>query len=314
MSDKLKSFLINAPKPSMKILIFDVYNLVFKYLFASYYEYKQHKTQYQLGIETEKYTEEMMYDYWLHLFVSGFFSNIKRVKPDRVIMAIEGGGKCWRKTLYPNYKANRKHDDMEIDFQAFKNKMIAFLKVMEKTFTNVYFISEIDTEADDVMAVLTKEFSKDLNNEIEIISTDSDLYQLQINKNVRQYNTNKKEYSISINPLLDLEIKVLSGDKSDNITAIFNRCGPKTAQKVINEGLEKYLEKEEVREIYERNLKLIDFKYIPHNFQENILNKFDNYKIQKLEPMNVYNFFIKNGLVKLSDDWQMNYPYIKELS
>lgn len=311
MSTKLSQFLVDAPPPSMKVLMFDVYNLLYKSFFVSYYEFKKHKTAYQQGIEDKKYTEEEMFNYLMHLFLNSFFSTIRRVKPQRVIMAIEGSDRCWRKDLYEEYKANRKHDDLEVDWDQVKNKMITFINDLSNTFKNIYFISEPKTEADDVIAVLTKELVRE--NEIELISNDSDFYQLQINKNFKQYSLQKQEYLKSINPKLDLEVKIMTGD-GDNIKPIFKRCGPKTAVKVINEGLEEYLKDPEIKKNYEINIKLVDFNYIPQEYQDKILNKFKEYQISKLEPAKVYNFLISNQLVKHSEDWQINFQYIKGLN
>ena len=97
MSTKLSQFLVDAPPPAMKTLIFDVYNLLYKSFFVAYYEFKKHKTSYQQGIEDKKYTEEEMFNYLMHLFLNSFFSTIRRVKPQRVIMAVEGKDRCWRK-------------------------------------------------------------------------------------------------------------------------------------------------------------------------------------------------------------------------
>lgn len=325
MSTKLNQFFVDAPPPNINILIFDVYNMVYRCFFTAYFEFMQHKNAYQQGIENKEYTEIEMFEYWKHLFLNSFFSNVRRVQPNRIIMAIEGRGEIWRKKIYPEYKANRHHDDKEVDFEAFKIRMRAFLDQLKMTLSNVYFIAVENTEADDVMAVLTKNLSKNTENKIEIISSDSDLIQLQTLRNVRQFNATKQEYITSINPKVDLEAKILSGDSSDNISGIFKGCGPKTAIKIIDEGLDEYLtnqkakkskkelNEEEIKKIYERNLKIISFEYIPLEYQENILKEFNDYKINKIDPMKVYNFFVSNGLSKQLDDWQMNFHYFKEL-
>ena len=54
-------------------------------------------------------------------------------------------------------------------------------------------------------------------------------------------------------------------DKSDNIPAIFSKCGIKTAEKYFEnpELFREKLKKEEREEQYERNRKIIDFDFIP---------------------------------------------------
>jgi len=319
---KINDFLIDSCIPETTIMIVDTYNMVYRNFYAAYWEFKQHKDKYQQGIENEEYTEDMLFEYWKHLFLNSLFSEIRRVNPDKLIMALEGK-ENWRKDIYQLYKANRHHDNVEINWEDFKNKMLQFMETLSKLFTNIYFLTISKIEADDIIAVLTKELCK--KNKIEIISSDSDLYQLQ-NKNVKQYNPIKKEYAISINPKMDLEIKILTGDKSDNISGIFYGCGPKTAKEIINEGIDEYIIKkiekkskrilnsEEIYKIYERNKKLIDFNYIPSEYQEKILYEYKNYNIQKINPMLIYNYFSETELNIQLDNWQLNFSYIKKLN
>ena len=73
---------------------------------------------------------------------------------------------------------------------------------------------------------------------------------------------------------IDLKLKILQGDTSDNISSIFNKRI--TMNKILeyvydNEKLEKYLEEnEESKKLYDRNKLLIDFNMIPENIKLNI--------------------------------------------
>ena len=66
-------------------------------------------------------------------------------------------------------------------------------------------------------------------------------------------------------PQKDLFCKIVMGDKSDDITAIFKKCGPKTTLKYYDdkEAFEAQLKKENAYDVYERNKKLVDFNNIP---------------------------------------------------
>ena len=66
----------------------------------------------------------------------------------------------------------------------------------------------------------------------------------------------------------DLFVKILTGDKSDNISSVFKKCGPKTACKYFdNKELfnKKLQETDGALEKYNLNRKLIDFNEIPKN-------------------------------------------------
>jgi 5'-3' exonuclease len=67
-------------------------------------------------------------------------------------------------------------------------------------------------------------------------------------------------------PEKDLFCKIVAGDKSDNISSVFPRCGLKTAAKYYDNRAEftrKLESVEGAKERYLRNQTLIDFAYIP---------------------------------------------------
>jgi 5'-3' exonuclease len=60
------------------------------------------------------------------------------------------------------------------------------------------------------------------------------------------------------------------GDKSDNISSVLKKCGPKTAAKYFEDrvAFEKQIEKENAGELLERNRRLVSFSEIPVVLQE----------------------------------------------
>ena len=77
------------------------------------------------------------------------------------------------------------------------------------------------------------------------------------------------------NPDDDLEIKIIMGDTSDNIPSVFPKCGPKTAQKCIEDP--EFFKKKmngnpEYYKQYELNKKLICFDNIPENLVDEFMN------------------------------------------
>tara|TARA_B100000795_G_scaffold264804_1_gene245782 strand:+ start:11009 stop:11740 length:732 start_codon:yes stop_codon:yes gene_type:complete len=123
-------------------------------------------------------------------------------------------------------------------------------------------------EADDCIAIATKHLIKNEDVKVTIITADHDYLQL-INDKTDIFTLKLKplrtEKNSSGNSECDLFCKIILGDKSDNIPRLFNRCGKKTALKYWDDqtSLRERIEKESVRERYELNKKLIDFKEIP---------------------------------------------------
>jgi 5'-3' exonuclease len=146
-----------------------------------------------------------------------------------------------RKLIYSEYKENRKKiidNDLITSFTFQKNRIKEYLEEM--------FIRQLEVdncEADDLIAYYC---SISPNESKTIFSADKDLTQL-INTDVSVYSPNKKtlyRYGDKI-PLDNFEfphvnikvIKILIGDKSDNIYGI-KSLGEKTLVKIIPEILE----------------------------------------------------------------------------
>lgn len=176
----------------------------------------------------------------------------------------------WRKEIYPEYKNNRKDDpDVSKAFTIFFEKI--YTLIQEK---NIKIFRCEHAEADDIAAIITKELQQE--NKITIITSDQDYLQL-LNDNTQIFNLSKKKNNLKDKSLgdshLDLQVKIIIGDKSDNISGCFPRCGQKTALKYIKENkLESlFIKYPGSKNKYEINKKLIDFNYIPDNIKKNII-------------------------------------------
>jgi 5'-3' exonuclease len=130
-------------------------------------------------------------------------------------------------------------------------------------------------EADDI-AYLTKKTlqEKGWNQDIMIVTNDNDYLQL-LDSQTKIYNLNGKWVDLSTrscgDPKKDLKIKLIMGDKSDNIVAIHAGIGPKTAMKLASMDdveFEKYLEEKNCKETYLKNKTLVDFTMIPAEYMQ----------------------------------------------
>ncbi len=176
---------------------------------------------------------------------------------DKVVVFWDGdSNSSIRKSIYPQYKANRRQDMNEYKYESYLQQKARVKQYLEEIF--VRQVEMINNEADDLIAYYTK-ISKD--EQIIIFSADKDLTQL-ISKRVTIYSPTSKQYfkngdKITINKVdiphtNVLLTKILTGDKSDNIDGI-ELLGEKTLVKLFPELLEKSCTIEEILDIARNN-------------------------------------------------------------
>ncbi len=126
----------------------------------------------------------------LHTMFSMIKKGCDKFKPDCLIACRDGFG-TWRKSVYPQYKANRieklnERTPYEIEREealkdVFEN---AFLKFIDEK-TNIPLLSYKNVEADDIIAQFIEQHPNDV---VIILSTDNDFVQL-LTDNVFIYNS-----------------------------------------------------------------------------------------------------------------------------
>lgn len=285
-------------KKKENVLLFDGHNLIYRTLHVANYHVP----------------DDSKYLYWKYLMINSLFTSIRYFKPTKVVFAIDSKNH-WRKNIYSQYKNRRKgaRDKSTIDFDKFYPICDSFFEDLKKCLTNIHFIKVDSCEGDDIIAVLSKHV---LNKEdITIISTDKDMIQLLTNHHIKLWDPISKKFRKSIRPERDKSIKVIMGDKSDDIPAIKKGVGIKTATKIYNDGIDSFLEEnEEYKKNYERNCQLIDFDLIPVSIRKKIENEYKNYKTKPYNGNRVWMFLLKNNIKKFSEDLQMYSPFLKEIS
>jgi 5'-3' exonuclease len=179
-----------------------------------------------------------------------------------------------------------------------------FLEDMKKALTNFVFIDVDSAEADDVIAVLAKTIGKDYKESI-VISNDGDYVQLLAESNLKLFNPMKRQFVKSLNSKTAMLVKVLSGDKSDNIPNLRKGLGEKTAAKIIRDGLEDYLTENKLTKEYERNTKLVDWNYIPKPIVKNIKIIYSKYETKPLNSTKLLMFFSTLNNKKLTETYSL---------
>ena len=236
------------------------------------------------------------FDAWKSMMIRSLRKLFREFEAGRIVFCLEGHNN-WRKKVYPEYKANRiaAREESKIDFQKFFAEQDKFLEELKKILCNCYFVQIEGSEADDLIAVITKKFPK---WRITNISSDRDFYQLYKYPNYKQYDSVKGKYIEVINPKEYLLEKVIVGDAGDNIPKIKEGIGTKRAEKILHskEGLEEWLKLEDKEKEFQRNLTLIDFDFIPEEVQSNIFKVVNEYKLEKFNPRGLMDFLTKNKL------------------
>lgn len=179
----------------------------------------------------------------------------------------------WRNSFTEGYKGNRIQNP-QFNPQIFTK----FYSYIQDTH---HRISIDNLEADDV-ACLTKKLIREIGGkEIVIITNDNDYLQL-IDEQTKIYNMTGKGNDIAKrscgDPKKDLKIKIIMGDKSDNILPIHKGIGAITANKLASlcdEELETYLIEKGCKSMYDNNRLLIDFEMIPAENIEDFKSKVD---------------------------------------
>lgn len=199
-------------------------------------------------------------------FIQKILSLAKKFETNNFIFCWDSK-KSYRKLIYSEYKANRRKDLTEkekIDLQlAFKQ----FTELRTKTLPAMGFANNLmqtGYEADDLIA---KVVSENCNQELWIVSTDQDMYQLLDKSSMYNHRTKKKilykdileKYSVV--PSLWAEVKAIAGCVSDGVSGI-KGVGEKTAIKYLTDKLsegkiKERIESEEGQKIVERNKKLV---------------------------------------------------------
>ena len=214
----------------------------------------------------------------------------------------------WRKTYFPQYKANRKKDREDSDI----NWPLVF-QILDELRDDLrkYFPYKVMTiglaEADDLIGVLAKNFHQ--NEKILIVSGDHDFVQLQAYPNVQQYAPVQNEFLTTDDAARFLREHIIRGDKRDGVPnfkspdEVFVTKGlrqtPIRETKVcewVKQQPEEFCDETTIK-YYRRNEKMVDLNQIPAEIQTAIL---EEYAIPIEGNKNkIYGYLVKNRLADL---------------
>ena len=179
-------------------------------------------------------------------FLRSLGSLVRQIQPTSIYIIFDGiGSSLNRKNLIPEYKSGRKnnrvnanifdHIDDENESKADQiGRLIQYLQCLP-----VKIISIDKVEADDIIAFLSVETTKNQKTKTFIVSSDKDFLQL-VDDHITVYAAMEKEFytprkvkeKYGIHPYNFLTYKTLMGDGSDKIPGI-KGLGPKKLPKMF---------------------------------------------------------------------------------
>ena len=201
----------------------------------------------------------------------------KNIKPILIVGRDCKREHIWRNELFPNYKGNRANGP-EDGFMGGPFFKMAYEEELFQKGGAKAILKHPKLEADDCIAISVKYLlTKYPQCHIYIITSDRDYLQLNAH-NVDLYNLTYKNIAENKTSTgdskMDLEIKIIMGDISDNIPSVFPKCGPKTAQKCVEDPeffKKKMADNPVYYAQYELNKKLVCFDSIPEELVDEFM-------------------------------------------
>jgi 5'-3' exonuclease len=168
-------------------------------------------------------------------FLRSLGSLIKQIQPTSVYVVFDGAGSSNnRKNLVPEYKSERNiqritnweiFDNLDEEHDSKIDQIVRLIQYLKQLPIKTIAIDK--TEADDVIAVLSKRLVQEYNSNVFIVSSDKDFIQL-INNKIIVYRPIEKEYYTQQMVLEKFDVlsenfilyKTLLGDASDKVQGV----------------------------------------------------------------------------------------------
>ena len=167
-------------------------------------------------------------------FLRSLGSLVKQLKPTSVYVVFDGvGSSINRKNLLPEYKSGRNVNrvnkksftNLDQENESKTDQIIHLIHYLQCLPINLLSLDGV--EADDIIAFLSKELTKDDKNRVYLISADNDFVQL-VDENITIYRSVEKEFitpeyvkeKYGVHPHNFLTYKTLMKDTSDKVGGV----------------------------------------------------------------------------------------------
>ena len=244
-----------------------------------------------------------------HFILNSIRSYNTKFKNEFGEMVIAADGKnCWRKEIFPYYKANRKksREKSDMDWTAIFESLNKIREEL-KLFFPYRVIHFEGAEADDVIGTLVHKYGN-TNEKILILSGDKDFIQLHTYMNVRQYDPVKKKFITNPNPSIFIKEHIMRGDTGDGIPNFLSadntfvtaaRQKPLSQKKLdswVRMQPNEFCDDNMLRN-YKRNEQLIDLNFIPDQIRETVYKEYEAQSGKSRQHL--FNYFIEKKLKNL---------------
>ncbi len=227
------------------------------------------------------------------------------------------GQNTWRRDLYPFYKHKRRKEKStsQLNWKGIFESMTKIRKELTEYFP-YRVIYNPEAEADDIIGTMVLNapekqiefsFTEVLEREdILICSADKDFVQLHRFKNVQQYDPIRKKFVVESHPKEYLLNHVIRGDSGDGVPNILSdddtfivegkrqKAITSKMYKELVEGIKTDTLESEIKEKFDRNVKLIDLTEIPFRIQNDILQVY--YEQGEKPKRNLMDYFVEKKL------------------
>lgn len=303
----------------MKYLCFDISNMLYRTFYAQITE----DDQTLAGMAS-------------HMALTTLNKYYKQFRPDKVVMAFDRSS--WRKTYTADrpqlkpYKGNRRKDmtpAQQLKYERFMNHLAEFETLIIKHTTITTLVGDM-LEADDLIAGFAQSHPDD---EIIIVSADSDLAQLLKHDNVKIISpaTDKEQdylKKFDNDPEFYLFQKCVRGDLTDNIQSAYPRVRSTRIKEVYDDALngdgykfvtfmkETWTDHEQrtwtVEEMFKHNQALIDLEKQPKHIRD-LITETINREIsisKQFSYFHILKFIGKYKLEKIKDNIENFIPML----
>ena len=228
------------------------------------------------GIFAHKYTPTIPVAYTILNMVLANLLKIGINQEDTIMIACDDGH-SWRKSYDKTYKSGRKegrekHTEINWDIMFEQvNKLLIQLDIA----TTWHILKCPSLEADDWQAVATKYYK---DNQVVLLTFDSDMEQLLDRKNVRIFSPKSKKYKFNSDPLKLLAKKIIK----------------ETTDGLVNPVL--------TEEDYDTRNLIVNLRELPEFVETPIINKFKNLEIKTPDIEEFPFFSLKDKYLNLCNN------------
>ena len=258
----------------------------------------------------DKTVKSIDYDYWKYIMFNSLYMSLFAVKGTGSIVFAVDARKSWRYEVWPRYKEDRKKkkkkDKSQFPWNEFFVEYNGLMKDIREHFP-IKVIQLDRCEGDDIIGVIANEIS----NPCEVVSTDKDFLQLHSSR-VKIFNPIKRQHVTHPNTDMFLLEQCLCGQSKDSIFNIKTPLdhpegkrkpgfGPKAFEKVMEYGPKQWLVDNDLIERYRFNKVLMDFRLIPQDIKDVIMQEYNEYEYP--EPDMMWKYIKEKGYPEVIDNF-----------